>query len=432
MKQGITFIIISLWRILTLSLVNAQPTPQFESLRLSSAPSFVILGVEPENISRPVSPTEFVSGIQNAISEGKLKPNFAMEFTPYYFRNPVKDPTRFNGLKYIVPERNVLQNLCKTFSISLGTSESDTTTFGELAPGTALGIGIRFTIVEGKPNSSKLLLVLEWNEAMVKLQFLQVISILVGQSQSVNEFLDLINKEAKTFKEISHLNSQFNLCSISYSRKVIDDLVKEVTDLAKANGLDTVKKFINDEGPRLKQVETEALKKINTKTYPFAKQGFLLEMAAAEAILFENSEWRQPAHAKAAIWITPSYRWDVSDENSESVSLLDIMGVLRYTLNNKKDSVDMSNYFDAGAKCKFTHNRWSASGEGVYRYATEVDSEKVKENYTYRLTASFDYKINELLTLKANLGTTFNGNTSTYTDPKKVFAIAGINLNLFK
>jgi hypothetical protein len=432
MKPGKVFIVITFLSLITFSSLKGQQIPEFESLRLSSAPSFVILGVEPENISRPVSPTEFVSGIQNAVSEGKLKPNFAMEFTPYYLKNPVKDSTRFNGLKYIVPERNVLQNLCKTFSISIGTSDSDTTSFGELAPGTALGIGIRFTIVEGKPNSSKMHLVLEWNEAMVKRQFLNDISILVGQSQSVNELLSFLKEEAKTFKEKSLFNPQFNLCPISYSRKVIDDLVKKVTDLAKSNGLGKVKKFVVDEIGRFELVQTDALKKINTKTYPFAKVGFLLEMAAAEAILFEDSEWRQPAHAKAAVWLTPSYRWDVSDENSESISLLDAMGVLRYTLNNKKDSVDISNYFDAGTKAKFTRNRWSASVEGVYRYATEVDSEKAQKNYTYRLTFSFDYKINELLTVKANFGTTFNGNTTTYTDPKKIFAIAGLNVNVFK
>jgi hypothetical protein len=147
MKSNRLFIIIafSLPHLVAL----AQRIPTFESLKLNSAPSFVILGVEPENISRPASPTQFVGAIQNSVVNGQLQPNFALEFTPYYFKNPRKDPERFKALNYLLPSQNVGNTIGRTFSVSLATSESDSVAYGNLAAGTGLGLGIRFTLYEG-------------------------------------------------------------------------------------------------------------------------------------------------------------------------------------------------------------------------------------------------------------------------------------------
>jgi hypothetical protein len=250
-------------------------------------------------------------------------------------------------------------------------------------------------------------------------------------SQNPTVVTDSLNVELKKFKTISLNNSEFNVCPKGYSEKMIDELANEIFDKFQKSGLDSAKALVVKMRKKYKSDLEEILKKINNTKYPFAKEGFMLEFAAAEAILFQNNHWNESIHAKSAIWLTPSYRWDVSNQNEEVVSLIDLMGVFRYSFNNKKDSVDVSDYFDAGIKGKYIHNRWSLALEGVYRYATDVDEEQLKRNYTYRFTASLDYKINDLLTFKATFGTTFNGNTTTYTDPKEIFAIGGINVGLF-
>src|SRR5689334_3661819 len=68
--------------------VYAQEQPKFESLKLTSAPAYTILGVDPQNIQRPSTPADFIAGAQSAVVNGKLQPNFAIEATPYYWKHP--------------------------------------------------------------------------------------------------------------------------------------------------------------------------------------------------------------------------------------------------------------------------------------------------------------------------------------------------------
>jgi hypothetical protein len=107
------------------------------------------------------------------------------------------------------------------------------------------------------------------------------------------------------------------------------------------------------------------------------------------------------------------------------------MGVIRYTFNNIKDSVDVGNYLDLGVKAQYTHNKWNASVEGVYRHATAVP-EGTDKNYTYRWAATFNYKFSDKITLSLAYGANFNGNTTTYTSPSKIAALAGLNFGMFK
>ena len=113
------------------------------------------------------------------------------------------------------------------------------------------------------------------------------------------------------------------------------------------------------------------------------------------------------------------------------MSLLDLIGVFRLTVNNKADKVDTADYFDAGMKLQFTHNRWSLSAEGVYRHASKVPA-SVNRKYTYRFVTSLDYKLSDAITFKFSFGSNFDGNTATYSDPKKMFAVGGLNFGFFK
>ena len=99
------------------------------------------------------------------------------------------------------------------------------------------------------------------------------------------------------------------------------------------------------------------------------------------------------------------------------------MAVIRYTWNNKKAGVDTSNYFDTGPKLQYGGTKLTIGFEGVYRYASIVPA-SVNKHDTYRWTASLNYKLTDDITFTASYGANFNGNTTQYSDPKKVFAIA--------
>jgi hypothetical protein len=411
---------------------------QFESLKLNSAPAFVALGIEPENIQRPSSPTQFISGLQNSIVNGKLKPNVAFEFTPFYISKPKdEDSTKFRPAEYILAPSNFVQRILKTTSFSLATSESDTVAFGKLNPGTGLGIGIRFLIAEAKPKKGVVNLLKEWNEAVIKASFyndiISKINSMDDEPATVQAYSSLILDLASDYEKISLLNPEFNALSYSYSKKIIENIASELLNGFQQRGFLPAADMVSSlRGPRDVNLALakRKLDDINSKgTLPFTKQGFTLEFAAGEALVLQDNQFKKTTHAKTSFWLTPAYRWQLETKKGD-IKLFDLMGVLRYTLNNTKDSVDVANYFDAGVKIQYTKNVFSFSFEGVYRHVSELPQGFTKK-HTWRWVTNFDYKISDLLTFKFCFGGNFNGNVAEYTKAKDMFAIGGLNLGLF-
>ena len=424
--------------LLLLSKLNAQSDIKFESLKLNSSAAYVVLGVEPDNIQRPSSPTQFISGIQNSIVNGKLKPNVAVEFTPYYWAKPnTTDSTKFRPSEYLLAPSNLIQHIVKTTSFSFVTSESDTVTFGKLKPGTALGIGLKFILAEGKPKNGAIVLLREWNEAIVKEQFygdlIKKLRTLNADNENTKGYTSAILDLVSEYENISLLNPDFNSLSYSYSKKIIKEVSTELIKALQEKNFAQQSDFINYlTKPRDVNlaIAEKKLADINAKgKIPFAKQGFMLEFAAGEALVFQENKFSNATHAKTSFWLTPTYRWQMESSKNE-INLFDLMGVLRYTINNSKEGVDVSNYFDAGSKIQYTTNKSSFSFEGVYRYASKLPMGFSKKS-TWRWVSSFDYKISDIVTFKFTFGTSFNGNTTTYTKSKDIFALGGLNLGLF-
>ena len=409
--------------------LNAQDLPAFESLKLNSSPGFILLGIEPDNIQRPGSPAKFIGGILNSTVNGKLRPNIAFEVSPYYQLH--QKPLGSKILeKDFLQKSGFLKTIGKTLSLSFATSESDTVVFGKLKPGTGLGAGIRFLLIDGKINGD----LRKWNEQRLKAAFLgglyaRLLS-LPGDT-TTGTFYPVLEKEIKEFTKVSFANLDYygytDIEKDALLQEWKDDIIYNVT-VKKLATTAALSSFLYtayvDQGAEAKKMLTL----INAKKNPLAKEGFMLEFAAGRSMVFQKNEWGGGVHAKTAFWLTPSWRINFSKDD---ISLLDCMGVARYTINNKKDSVDIADYFDIGIKAQFTQNYWSASLEFVNRWATRVPA-TVREKYTYRLAAGIDYKISEVITLKFSFGSNFDGNTKTYTDPKQMFALGGLNIGMFK
>ncbi len=411
------------------SVAQNDPTPKFESLKLNSSPAFILLGVEPENLQRPSSPKEFMAGIQNTIVNQKLKPNVAFEVTPYYWKNPDKDPDRFKPEKFLLRNKSAFRSIAETFSLSIGTSESDTVVFGKLKPGTGLGMGIRFTIIDGSPSRPNLNRLVEWNKHNYRVAILssiygKMITDQVSKENAVRSAIEDANEQFKKQDEESlySVATPQDLTDVSLSIRM--DLINKM-NLPDSLFVQELVKLFNETNNK----QTAVLAEINKEKVPFAKNGFMLEFAAGNASVFQQNKWDSVAYAKTAIWLTPSYRWQRNHDGA-AIELLDLIGVVRYTINNKQDSIDAANYFDAGIKGQYTHNRWSFSIEGVLRWASTIP-DGLKKKQTYRLVSSLDYKFSELVTFKFSFGTNFDGNTTTYTKPKEMFAVGGLNFGIF-
>lgn len=416
----------------------AVPTSTFETLKLNSSPAFVLLGVEPENIQRPTTPTQFIAGVQNSIVNGKPRPNVAFEITPFYIKKSRGvDSLRFKPYEYLLsPQQSLLNNIAKTLSISLGTSESDSVVYGNLHAGTALGIGFRSMILEGQRKKGIVSLLKEWHVAYLKNRFYSDLIVQINTSDAdMTKMINVasaVQTQVGVWKSISLKNLDFNAMSYSLADKIISDLAFQITDKIEKGefkAIDQVIEFLKNGRDVSKIIESNRLVSINQQQkLPFAKEGFMLELAAGQALLFQNNQFQNITLAKTAIWLTPSYRWQLNS-HAEDIKLIDLMGVLRYTFNNRRDSVDVSNYFDTGAKIQYIINSWSFSFEGVYRYASEAPL-GIAKKYTWRYVSSLDYKLNDAVSFKFSFGGNFNGNTATYTNPKEVFALGGLNFGL--
>jgi hypothetical protein len=165
---------------------------------------------------------------------------------------------------------------------------------------------------------------------------------------------------------------------------------------------------------------------VNNYLYPLTREGFMLELALANARIISNNDWDSINNAKTSIWLTPSYRFNVNKDPT-IIDIIDIMAVVRVTINDKK--VDSINYFDFGTKLQWVHNKVSFSGELIYRFLSKKQ-EEFQKNYTYKAGVTFSYKINDFVTFKTTFGTTFNGNTTKYDDPQSLMIIGGINFGL--
>ncbi|MFN8242765.1 MAG: hypothetical protein U0X40_01820 [Ferruginibacter sp.] len=391
---------------------------QVKSLRLNSSPAFVVLGVDPENIQRPNSPTDFIASVQSALVNEKLQPNFAMETSPYYWSKGKSGAKKFDVHEYLL-KNDFWENLARSFTLSFATSPSDSFTFGKIPVGTGLGIGAHMQLFQGhvSPTVSKNLTTWHINNK-VEINWEQLIADLETNGK-INDMENWLENQINRWNK-----SLADKGKIPYSADEIEN-IKLAFKSAFPKNTATPKDLprIRALRDKTKAVSQNAVEKINEYQFPLTREGFMLELAIANASVAGNNEWNKLQSAKTAIWITPSYRFNIN-KDPKVIDFIDLMAVARITLNAK--NVDTSNYVDAGAKLQWTHNKLSVSGEGIYRYLTNKPA-TVKKGYTFRTDFTLSYKLNDMVTFTATFGSNFDGNSTHYSDPSKMFAVGGFH-----
>ena len=388
--------------------------PKFETLKLTSAPAYTVLGVDPQNIQRPTTPTDFIAGAQSAIVNGKLQPNFAIEATPYYWKHPkTETEKRISLYKFLECNKSsLIENIAKTFTFSFASSESDTLTFGDLDPGTGFGIGFKFNLFNGNISRKTIVQITSLVENKLIYNLYQS---MMGQLQVGNAVI--VNNSINSWKTNKKNNNIAHDALVDYAA----EFVKK--DLVKARLTEDDINLLQKKIDQIDALQTSALATLNEAVFPLTREGFMMEFAIGNAAIIQNNEAKNITSAKTAIWLTPSYRINTR-KDPKVIDFLDFMAVLRMTFNNSK--VDVTDYFDIGAKIQYTHNRFSLSGEYIARMLTEKPT-TVESKWTNRVDLSFDYKINDLITFKATFGRNFDGNSVHYSDPQKIFAVGGVN-----
>ncbi len=386
---------------------------QFKSLQINSSPGYVILGVEPENIQRPNSPTDFAANVQSALVNQRLQPNFAIETSPYFWGKPGPDSLKFNIVDYLI-SNNYWQNLARSLTFSFATSTIDTTTFPNFSSGTGLGIGMHVQLVQGSVSSRVKDKLFAWYYSSRMKGLLE--STIQKLEARNNNYIDDVDGWIDDLLGIGD-NKKIPIAEKSVIKNLLKTKINKQS--LTAEDLPFLRRMRSD----IERRSQRSLSDVNKYQFPLTREGFMLELSVANGRVAEDSNWDNLSNAKTAIWLTPSYRFNVNKDPS-IIDFVDIMAVARFTANSSR--IDSSDYLDLGGKLQWIHNRVSLSAEGVFRYLTDKPAGQ-RKGYTSKTGLTLSYKLNDLVTFKTTFGSNFNGNSTTYSEPSRMFIVGGFN-----
>ena len=411
---------------------NAQDLDLTE-LKAPSSPAFTILGVQPNEISRPTTFDAFKANMFNNFSGDNgftIPQNLALEFSPYWIFS--HDNLTFDKL-LDSSLNSVWTNIARNSSISIATTDIENQIEEEIAnTGTRLGIGYRTMIFTGSPsnkNKEKLLQALsELKE--VRLTIVSAINLTQNLAFSnaytdFDTFLDNIPIETETLFKSKGLNSVVK----ERIRKTVEkDIIAPLKEENKKSPLDTQTKLqtyinrtlvtqvlTNNKNDIISKSKTvEDLIDLNNDNY----KGFFLEFATALTLDFKNDKFDNSNASKWGFWLTPSYR----TENEK----FEFLGVARYIKNDVIDNVETDN-FDVGAKLVFEKDKLSFSGEFIKRFQ-EIDMVNNSESKDdLKAVLNIEYKLTENILITYTFGEDFNVNTESDGD---VISTVGLSYNI--
>ncbi len=425
---------------LLIALSGSLHAQDFQQLRPNASPAFMLLGVSPTEIERPTTPKEFIAGLQAATVNGNLAPNFAMEFTPYeLLSSSRKDPNTVKARKYLLNDGYGL-NLARSLTISFATSESDTVALGTLGNGTSAALGIKLLLCHGKLNKKTTAALWHLTSGFSVFSIVSNLQSIIDNNYAPGDDVPLTDLQSALQNQVvaeQLIIQNDNRLSASEKSKGIALLNEKATEVntalvSKVKGQTSLKageavSFLNSFTTSSRSIPVAALNVLNSK-FAFAREGFMLEANAAFLGHFVQNSWDSLQAAKYAVWLTPSYRLNLNKNQFDDVLMLDLLALVRYTGNHV--NVDTAGYLDMGAKLQFTFNKLTMSAEYVGRIVPGYENASGDILYTDRITGSLEYVLNNLITLRASFGRTFDGNSAVYDDTSDgLFGMGGLALS---
>lgn len=385
MKQ-ICLLLLTLYSLLTGAQENQFETP--------SNPAFTILDFEPSSILRPTSPSELKTNLLSSFDyKGNLKPNIGIEVSPYWLNS---NPT-LTWKEYARP--GVIQSIKQTLSLSFATKED------EILNRTVFGAGTKFQLVPGHIESDA--------AAETALSANLNIIVITAGVQAL-----LAAGTITTREEV--LESLTTALSITYGTTVANSYLNRFRTLAKDYPDTTA-----GNGALLRAIVLEYNAIAVTIDVKRQRTGIIVELAGA-AKLIPSSGDADAALRRAGIWMNIANR---------KISGEDFILTVRH-LNTSSDTTKSN--LDAGLSYVRDFDDFNFSIEALLRRSKiefsdiNINNEQinmVERDFTYRIAATIQYRINDYAHLNFSVGKDYNKplvSTDTF------FSIAGINFNLFK
>lgn len=417
-----TFFILSALIILTTLSVNAQSDSlKIEDLTAPVSPGFQILGISPQEISRPRSVTALQAYFINSISSpGALSDDFAFEFSPYWLQDrPSLSFKCFYELKNC--EEKESERIFRSFIISLASTGYETK--ADSITGRKWGIGGKLTLKRGKP-SSDMLHVIRLSEQTLNLQLSysnlsseNSYEDSAGQDEiieQVHEEFEKARSAASTANELRALNEVENALKEHILKTGID---------SKSEAIQYFKKLFDGETTIIRSY----LNDIQQKN-AFRRVGLNIDLAFGMSFVLPENNIEAAFMDKYGVWLTSTY---TSPKNpSLSVALM-----ARRLMNaHKYGSTDT----DIGLSFTLEKARFTTNLEGIWRYTREEfitrdfngnEIPTFNEEGTYRFTWNSSYSLTDDFKLNLSLGKNYDSEIRV---TENFLAILGIGIDLFK
>lgn len=422
-------------------LIKAQEEKiDFSKVKAPSSPAFSILGVFPNDISRPKSYQELETSLMSNFTNetGAVLPDqFGLEFSPYWMKsNP--------ELTYKqATNPSIGQSLMQNLSISLANaylpSFRDTSRNNVM-----LGLGLRSRIDFGEVSKkSQTYITKRANiEAEIKERQAVLVGILAAveddkfpglltayqknnTDQNMKNILDLFKAYIGKPDDFKQINSE------EYVKEVVNDIdfKSDHAAVVAVRVEQQVDAVANDVDGRVKKLAME-LESLNMEV-----EGFFIEIALGSLLDFPTNNFEYSDFSRLGFWITPGYKFGtIETKNGKNLGGIELMGYLRFMWDDIS-SLSTSNT-DIGTRLVYSMNKLSFSIEYLHRWQTLTLSQETSGTQIITTTdnlednkavVTFEYRLTSDLSLNYSLGEGFTVNNFNINDPSGFISLAGLN-----
>ncbi|HEY0018715.1 MAG TPA: hypothetical protein VGC13_20615 [Longimicrobium sp.] len=340
--------------------------PELNSLKPSSAPAFILLGVAPASVERPQTPSDVAFSLVNQTETFSTLPeNYAAEISPYWlFSRPTL------GWRDDI-DRSPATSFQRTLTLSLATAELG----NEEAPMSGVGFGASAYLLSGRMSSAA-----------------------QARFQEIEKYL-----AARDSLESVLVASQLAAIEAEYGRRIAEaaqagntELVRLLTAEVSAKTL--AARLAAQQDSVFKQWEVNnPLEQLQEATPQRA--GLFWGVAGGASWGFANDVWKAGHVHNLGLWSTLSYEGTQVGEESSFTPMV----VARLLSNRGGDSV--STTFDAGGRFMLSGPAYTASVEGILRMPLEEEGEGEGDTETlYRIAGILEYRLRPDLWLTATFG----------------------------
>jgi len=333
---------------------GSDKLPELSSLRPSAAPAFILLGVSPEAIQRPSTPSDLALQALNRTTGLQTVPeDLAVEAAPLWlFGHP---DLSWRG----DTTRNVWQSIQRTATVSIGSAQLGT----EEAPVTGLALGLSFDVLSGRISRA------------MQDTLAQIESSLTRQGTIYLQF-------AKP-----HLQALEDWFQQEIARRPEEiQAIRQVYQRRKQEIETTVR-----EDPEYQQrLEAE---RERFQDFALVRQGWFLNVATGGAWNFPGQVWENGEFRRFGVWTTLSYE---GTDLGREVRITPL-AVARF-LTQAEDT--LPHVFDAGGRLVLSGATYAASAEWVVRTALGEE----EHDPEHRLVGIFEYRLGPDTWLQGSFG----------------------------